>query len=49
MKGEENAFTHRHKRREAEEADKVKVAPVVTVLDQPEDSLSDVDCAVRVN
>ena len=49
VKEEENAFTHRHKRRDAEEADKVEVVPVVTVLDQPKDSLSDVDCAVRVN
>ena len=55
MREEENASNQRQKKREAEEADKVEVAPGVTVaslrrfrtaLIQPKDSLSDVDCAV---
>ena len=56
VREEENASNQRQKKREAEEADKVEVAPGVTVaslrrfrtafLDQPKDSLSDVDCAV---
>ena len=54
VREEENASNQRQKKREAEEADKVEVAPGVTVaslrrfrrLGQPKDSLSDVDCAV---
>ena len=58
VKEEENAPDQRQKKREAEEADKVEVAPGVTVaslrrfraaLVETKDSLSDVDCAVRVN
>ena len=58
VKEEESAPKHRQRKREAEDADKVEVAPGVTVaslrrfraaliLDQAKDSLSDVDRAVR--
>ena len=56
VREEENASDQRQKKRDAEEADKVEVAPGVTVaslrrfrtalMGQPKDSLSDVDCAV---
>ena len=59
VREEENASNQRQKKREAEEADKVEVAPGVTVaslrrfrtalMGQPKDSLSDVDCAVSEN
>ena len=61
VKEEENASDQRQKKRETEEADKVEVAPAVTTVASlrrfraaligptQRDSLSDVDCAVRVN
>ena len=54
---EKNASKQRQKKREAEKADKVEVAPGVTVASlrrfraligpTPKDSISDVDCAIR--
>ena len=59
VREEENASNQRQEKIEVEEADKAEVGPGVTVarlrrfrtalMDQPKDSLSDVDCAVSEN